>query len=82
MESIFNFLKLSSTRKFTNMVAFNSTNFLERYATVTAILDQFYAIRLACYDRRKQYLISKIKREVEISSMKVRFILAVIDKKI
>ena len=41
-------------------------------------MDEFYDLRLEYYDKRKQYLISKIYRDVEILKNKVEFILAVI----
>lgn len=37
-------------------------------------MDEYYEARLRLYERRKEYLISKLTREVELIAEKVRFI--------
>jgi DNA topoisomerase-2 len=45
-------------------------------------LEEFYAKRLIFYGKRKEFLLSKLKRELEILQNKEKFILAVINDKI
>jgi DNA topoisomerase-2 len=46
------------------------------------LLEEFYLTRLKHYEKRKEYLLSKIQRDVEILTMKEKFILEVIDETI
>lgn len=41
-------------------------------------MEEFFHIRLAYYDKRKEYMVSRLLREVEILSNKARFILEVV----
>jgi DNA topoisomerase-2 len=65
-----------------NMHAYNSSNRIHKYNTVINILDEFYAIRLGYYDKRKKYLLNRLLGEIKILESKVRFIDLVIGKKI
>ena len=65
-----------------NMVGFNKFKRLFRYPSVQAILEEFYEIRLAFYQKRKDYLISKLQRDMEILENKERFIIEVVEEKI
>lgn len=47
-----------------NMVGFNARRTLNRYEKVSEVLEQFYAIRLKYYEKRKEYLMSRLKREL------------------
>jgi DNA topoisomerase-2 len=58
----------------TNLVLFNSKGGLQRYNSPIEILDEFFHARLKSYSHRKQYLISKIKKDLDIVENKVRFI--------
>lgn len=65
-----------------NMVGFNSQKKLQRYASSVHIMEEFYEIRLGYYEKRKDYLISKLVREMEILSNKERFIIEVVEEKL
>lgn len=64
------------------MVLFNEEGKLTRYRSMIDIMEEFYTIRLKYYDLRKEYLLSILKRDLEILSNKARFILAVVDNKL
>nr|AAS90120.1 DNA topoisomerase type 2 [Tetrahymena thermophila] len=81
-EGIDKYFKLQSTIPTTNMVLFNHEGKLTRYANICEIMEEFYEVRLNAYKRRKEYLVSKIERDLEILSNKKRFILAVINESI
>ena len=75
-------LKMIGSIQLTNMVLFNHHGKLQKYATIKDILDEFFTLRISLYDKRKKYMISRLKRDLEILSNKARFILAVINEEI
>ena len=58
----------------TNMNLYNSTGRITKYDTVNEILNEFYLIRLSFYTKRREYMLTKIKGELDICESKVRFI--------
>ena len=46
------------------------------------IIDEFYDIRLRHYAKRKDYLLSKLQRDVQILTMKQNFIMEIIEETI
>jgi DNA topoisomerase II len=49
-----------------NMVGFNSFKRLYRYPSVKNIMEEFYDIRLSFYQKRKDYLMSRLQRDMEV----------------
>ncbi len=47
-----------------NLVGFNNQKKLQKYTTSVEIMEEFYYIRLAFYQKRKDYLMSKLVREL------------------
>ena len=74
--------KLSTTMQISNMVAFDFEGKIKRYASTTHILEDFYDTRLKYYQKRKDYLASRIQRDLEILDNKKRFIIEVVTKQI
>ncbi|KAF0719819.1 Aste57867_764 [Aphanomyces stellatus] len=70
------FFKLESNVNTTNMHAFDSDGKLTKYDSSNDIVDAFYPVRLALYDRRKAFLETKITREVKRLQNRVRFVQA------
>ena len=70
--------KLQSTLSLNNMVLFDKDLKIRRYSTV----EDIYQLRLSYYVRRKNFLLSSLKKDLEILDNKVRFILAVINDEI
>lgn len=81
-EKLIAMFKLRKRKALTNMVLFNHEGKLARYKNIIDIMEEFYTIRLKYYDLRKEYLLSILKRDLEILSNKARFILAVVDNKL
>ena len=73
------FFKLKSTIKMTNMVLFSQDGQLKRYNNVQEIVQEFYQHRLDLYSKRKDHLIDKMVKDLNVLHNKVRFILAVIN---
>ena len=72
-------LKLTTTVSTTNMHMFNADRKLHKYATVGEIIDEFYAIRLATYSKRKSYLVDAMRAKLLKLSNRAKYILEVLD---
>lgn len=72
-------LKLYNTHSTTNMNLFNADDKLTKYASVEAIIDDYFDVRLKHYDDRKVYLIDALEREILVLSNKARYIGELID---
>jgi len=75
-------LKLTTTVSTTNMHMFNADCKLHKYASVEEIIDDFYTIRLATYQKRKEYLIQELRRRLVKLSNRAKYILETLDGKI
>ncbi|RKO93185.1 DNA topoisomerase [Blyttiomyces helicus] len=70
--------KMTTSASLSNMVLFDRDARLRRYASIEEILDEFYEVRLEFYDKRKAYLISKLKKEHLRLANQVRFVTEII----
>lgn len=70
--------KLTSSLSVTNLVLFNTQRRITKYESVADILEEHFIVRKGFYEKRKEYLISKLTRDCETISNKVRFILMVL----
>ena len=77
-------LKLSdeTNSSYTNMYLYNERGMLTKYDSAEKILKEFYLVRLAYYIKRKEYILRKLKRELDIYKMKMKFIKEFISKEI
>lgn len=67
-------LKLTKSFTTNNMYLFNPNLILTKYSSPFDILQEFYNIRLTFYEKRRVYMIQKIKDELIILKSKIRFI--------
>ena len=74
--------KLTTTMSASNFVLFDQDLKLARRASAHEIMSQWFDLRTALYDRRKEYLLARLRREHEMLRNKVRFIKAVIDNEL
>ena len=70
--------KLIGSISATNMVLFDPHGKLKKYNDIKEIMEEYFEFRLQFYQKRKDYLVSKLLRELEILENKKRFVLAVI----
>lgn len=75
-------LKLTTYLSVANMTLFDSERRIRQWDSATAILDEFYTLRLQLYDKRKDYMVDTLREEWKKLDNKVRFILAVVNKEI
>jgi DNA topoisomerase-2 len=71
--------KLLST---SNMYLFNENGQITKYDTAISIIKSYYTIRLRYYQIRKDYMISKMQKDIDIMKNKIRFIKAIISNEI
>jgi len=64
------------------MHAFDPEGRIKKYETPEQITQEFYDVRIKYYEKRKNYLIDKLGREVRKLDNKTRFILMVVDGKL
>ena len=65
---------LTEKVKTTNMHAFNHSGVITKYATLNDILVEFYDVRLALYETRRQHQIKALKDQLPYHKNVVRFI--------
>jgi DNA topoisomerase-2 len=73
-------LKLTSKLNTGNMWLFNTQNKIHHYGTIYEIIDEWYDYRLDLYVKRKEYLLQKLKKELDIIKYKVMFIEEIINE--
>lgn len=67
-------LKLYTTVTTTNMHMFNSKQQLRKFNNVGEIIDEYFPVRYAVYQRRKEYMLNMMEKQISLLSNKVRFI--------
>ena len=72
-------LKLYSTETTSNMHLFDSRDQLRKYASVEEIANDYYATRLALYEKRKAHQLACLSSELGVLSNKARYIQEVLD---
>jgi DNA topoisomerase-2 len=71
--------KLTSSISLNNLVLFDSKQRIKKYQSEVEILEDFYPIRHALYARRKEYVLSEMRKELRTMQNKCRFIESVND---
>lgn len=74
-------LKLIKTISTSNMYAYDATGKLKKYNSPLEIIQEFYNMRLNIYIKRKEYLIGKFNRELDILKYRKLFVENVAIKK-
>ena len=76
------FVKIEKKVNLNNIHLYNRDGTIKKYGSIYDILKEFFDIRLTIYQKRKDYILDKLKNELDLLSYKVKFILAVINKEI
>lgn len=72
-------LKLATTRSLSNMHLFDAAGRLKKYGSIEDILDEYYAVRLETYAKRKTALLKTLTASLVKMSNKVKYIRGVLD---
>ena len=75
-------LKLVTKLNLTNMHLFDEHGKIRKYKSYNAILENFATVRLVLYQKRKDYLLGKWRKEIDMLKWKIKFIDYVIEGKI
>lgn len=67
-------LKLTTTVKTSNIHMFDDAGKLKKFDSVDDIILDYYPIRLAAYQRRKDYLVAALEQRMMVLSNKARYI--------
>ena len=81
-EGLMKNLKLTSVCHTTNMMLFSSDGYLKKYDSVNDILVEFYDTRIEYYKKRKEFLLSDLKKTWRWLENKFRFVQYVVSNKI
>uniref|UniRef100_A0A915KC24 DNA topoisomerase (ATP-hydrolyzing) n=1 Tax=Romanomermis culicivorax TaxID=13658 RepID=A0A915KC24_ROMCU len=73
-EGLYKAFKLQSVVATSNMILFDACGCLKRYDTAGDIIRDFYPVRLAMYEKRKEYMLSFLKADVCRLTNMARFI--------
>jgi len=76
------FFSLVSAINLSNMHLYNHKLIINKYPTVSKIIDEFYDIRLSYYDKRKIHMLNKINNQLKIINSKKKFIEMIIKNKL
>jgi len=74
--------KLSRTLATSNLVAFDPEGRITKYASIEAIMEEFYAYRLRYYQLRKDHMLQDLNRELKRFTNQARFVQMIIDGKL
>lgn len=74
--------KLSKPMATSNLVAFDSQGRIHKYATPLDILEEFYQVRLKMYQKRKQYMLGEMEKDLSKMTNQARFVQMIIDGKL
>ena len=74
-----NRLKLTSALGITNMHMFNENGKMQKFKDIDEIIDQWFPFRASIYTKRRDYMLKKLQKELDIIKYKVAFIQEIID---
>ena len=66
----------------TNMHLYSTNGSIKKYNSVKSILMEYYTKRLELYEKRREYMLNKLKEVLDLLSYKVKFILLIVNKKL
>ena len=81
LPTIENRLKLTSSISTSNIYAFDENCQIKKYDTVEHLIESWFQIRKSIYTKRRDYILKKIFKELNIIKFKVKFITEIITNK-
>ena len=76
-----NKLKLTSSVSTTNITAFDENNIITKFSNIEELVDRWYGVRKGIYSKRRDYLLGKLRNELDIIKFRVQFIEEIIEDK-
>lgn len=81
-QGLLEFFKLTGKINTGNMICFDFDGKIKKYDSPEEILEAFYPMRLAYYQKRKDYLANEIQNAFEKLTNQARFIQMIVDKQL
>ncbi|KAJ6573911.1 DNA topoisomerase II [Mycena vulgaris] len=81
-KGLIEFFKLTSKITTSNMICFDFDGKIKRYGSPEEILEDFYPVRLAYYQKRKDHLAAELQNIFEKLTNQARFIKMIVDKEL
>jgi DNA topoisomerase-2 len=75
-------LRLVRTFGMSNMVLLDERDRPRRYPNTDAIMEEFVAKRVLIYEKRRHYLLDKLKDKITVTSRKAELIKAIVDQRL
>lgn len=75
-------LKLYSSISTTNMHLYDENEKIKKYNSIGEIFEAFFNVRLMFYNKRRNHLLKKLQRDLNIAEYKIKFIEGFIDGEI
>ncbi|TCD61068.1 DNA topoisomerase 2 [Steccherinum ochraceum] len=76
------FFKLTSKVNTSNMMCFDFDGKIKKYNSPEEIIEEFYPMRLAYYQKRKDFLANELQEQLDKVSNQARFIQMIVDKEL
>ncbi|PBL01342.1 type II DNA topoisomerase [Armillaria gallica] len=76
------YFQLTTKISTANMICFDFEGKIKKYDSPEAIIEDFYPIRMAYYQKRKDYLAGELQDAFEKLSNQARFVQMIVDKKL
>ncbi|RDB28584.1 DNA topoisomerase 2 [Hypsizygus marmoreus] len=81
-QGLLEFFKLTGKLNTSNMICFDFEGKIRKYDSPEEILEEFYPMRLAYYQKRKDFLASEIQNALEKLTNQARFIQMIVDNQL
>ncbi|KAF8575914.1 type II DNA topoisomerase [Ramaria rubella] len=81
-QGLIDYFKLSTKISTSNMMGFDADCKIKKYSSPEEIVEEFYAVRLAHYQKRKDFLANELQLQLEKITNQARFVQMIIKKEI
>ncbi|KZT24682.1 type II DNA topoisomerase [Neolentinus lepideus HHB14362 ss-1] len=81
-QGLMEFFKLTGKINTGNMICFDFESKIKKYNSPEEIIEEFYPIRLAHYQKRKDYLANELQNQLDKLSNQARFVQMIVDKEL
>ncbi len=82
VKDIYKNYHLTSRISINNMHLYSTEGRITKYITIDDILKEFYSTRLELYEKRRNYQLDELKKDILLISNKARFILMVVNEEL
>ncbi|THG93975.1 hypothetical protein EW026_g7395 [Hermanssonia centrifuga] len=81
-QGLIEFFKLTSKVNTSNMMCFDFDGKIKKYNSPEEIIEEFYPVRLAWYQKRKDHMANQLQLELDRLTNQARFILMIVNKEL